>query len=133
MADVSNVQLSSSTPVATRSQGQKPNAAPKPAAPVAAVSPTPVESSPPPSASVVDSFTQQRDKLEQVVLELNAYVQREQRDIQFSVDEQLGTTVIKVVDSNSGELIRQIPDATLIELARQAREKDTLNLISTAS
>ncbi|HSG61970.1 MAG TPA: flagellar protein FlaG, partial [Pseudomonadales bacterium] len=71
--------------------------------------------------------------LEQVVLELNNYVQREQRDIQFSVDDQLGTTVIKVVDRSSGELIRQIPDATLIELARQAREKDTLNLISTAS
>lgn len=133
MADISNVQTTTSAPVAARSPGQKPVSAPRPAAPEAVVSPIPVEPSPPPTASVVENFALQREKLEQVVLELNNYVQREQRDIQFSVDDQLGTTVIKVVDRSSGELIRQIPDATLIELARQAREKDTLNLISTAS
>lgn len=132
MAEISSVQTSSSAPVATRSQGQKPATVSQPA-PQAIDSPKPVEPSPPPTASVVDNFAQQREKLEQVVLELNEYVQREQRDIQFSVDDQSGTTVIKVVNSNNGELIRQIPDATLIELARQAREKETLNLISTAS
>lgn len=131
MADISNVQSSNSIPVQARSTGQKPATAPAPKD--AVVSPSPVEPSPPPTADVVDNFVQQREKLEQVVLELNKYVQSEKRDIQFSVDDQLGTTIIKVVDSNSGELIRQIPDATLIELSRQVREKESLNLISTAS
>jgi flagellar protein FlaG len=131
MADISKVQSTPSVPVQARSVGQKPSTTPVPVD--AANSPIPVEPSPPPTANVVENFVQQREKLEQVVLELNKYVQNERRDIQFSVDDQLGTTIIKVVDSNSGELIRQIPDATLIELARQAREKETLNLISTAS
>ena len=79
----------------------------------------------------VKEDTNPRAALEQAVVELNKYVQKTQRDLQFSIDEETGTTVVKVLDRNSGDLIRQIPDSTLLELARQVARNDHLNLLST--
>lgn len=39
-------------------------------------------------------------------------------DLQFSVDEGTGTTVIKVVDSSTKEVIRQIPSEEVLSLAK---------------
>ena len=68
--------------------------------------------------------------LETAVASMNDYVQSIQRDLQFSVDEDLEKTVVKVVDSHSGELIRQIPDAVFLELARKLREDGELQLVN---
>ena len=40
-----------------------------------------------------------------------------QRSLQFSIDETNGRTVIKVVDKNTQEVIRQIPEEQVLELA----------------
>jgi len=69
-------------------------------------------------------------QLEQAVTELNDYVQKVERDLQFSVDEDLGRTVVKVVDRESGELIRQIPDQSLLEIARGLRDTGRLSLVN---
>ena len=61
---------------------------------------------------------------------VNDYVQNIQRDLQFSVDEDLERTVIKVVDSDSGELIRQIPEDIFLELARRLKEDGEVNLLN---
>lgn len=39
------------------------------------------------------------------------------RDLRFSVDEETGRTVVKVLDSRSGEVIRQIPPEEMLALA----------------
>lgn len=57
-------------------------------------------------------------QIEQVVDQLNDYVQNIQRDLHFSIDDNTGRTVIKVVDSQSEEVIRQIPPEEALVLAR---------------
>jgi len=55
--------------------------------------------------------------VQQAVSRLNDYVQSLRRDIQFSVDKSSGDTVIRVVDSNSGETIRQMPSEEMLAIA----------------
>ena len=69
-------------------------------------------------------------ELEVEVAQVNDYVQSVQRDLQFSVDKELDRTVIKVVDSGSGELIRQIPEDIFLELARKLKTDGELQLVS---
>lgn len=61
---------------------------------------------------------------------VNDFVQTVQRDLQFSVDEELDRTVIRVVDSDTGELIRQIPDDIFLELARRLKDDGEMNLLN---
>ena len=40
------------------------------------------------------------------------------RDIQFSVDDQSNQLIVKVVDSKTGDVIRQIPPDVMLHLMR---------------
>lgn len=70
------------------------------------------------------------DELKSEVAMVNDYVQTVQRDLQFSVDEELDRTVIRVIDSDTGELIRQIPDDIFLELARRLKDEGEMNLLN---
>lgn len=61
-------------------------------------------------------------QVEEVVSQLNDYVQIIQRDIAFSVDEDTGKTVVRVTDSESGDLIRQIPSEEVIAISQALAE-----------
>lgn len=67
--------------------------------------------------------------VEQAVASISDYVQSVQRDLQFSVDEELNQTVVKVVDGRSGDLIRQIPEEAFLELARKLNDGGGLHLL----
>jgi uncharacterized FlaG/YvyC family protein len=62
---------------------------------------------------------QQLDKahFESAVSSLNDAMQAVQRDLVFNLDEDSGRVVIKVMDSNSGELIRQIPTEEVLAIS----------------
>ena len=77
-----------------------------------------------PQASNVVNFS-----LESEVEKVNEFVQSIQRDLQFTVDKELERTVIKVTDSESGEIIRQIPEDIFLELARRLKENGELQLV----
>lgn len=64
----------------------------------------------------------QRD-LDQAVDKLNDFVQNLQRDLQFSVDEKSGEMVVKVIDTTSQKVIRQIPSEDALKLARSLMEQ----------
>jgi len=67
------------------------------------------------------------NKLDQAVVNKIAdFAQSIQRDLQFSIDEKLGETVIKVVDSKTHEVIRQIPSKEALAIARHVREQGLL-------
>ncbi|MCG5536379.1 flagellar protein FlaG [Ectothiorhodospira mobilis] len=51
------------------------------------------------------------------VQRINDFVQVVQRDLQFTVDEDTGRTVVKVFDARSEELIRQLPPEEILEVA----------------
>lgn len=94
--------------------------------------PEPVENDVKTSANEVPQAQEKAEpKLESAVASINDYVQSVQRDLQFSIDEELNKTVIKVVDVGSGELIRQIPEEIFLELARKLKEDGELRLVST--
>ena len=63
------------------------------------------------------------DELEQVVETLNVQAQMIHRNLQFSVDDGSGRTVITLSDSQSGEVIRQIPSEALLRLAQRLADK----------
>lgn len=62
--------------------------------------------------------------------ELNRFVQGEQRDLKFQVHEDSGEVVVRVVDRKSGDLIRQIPNDVVLELAAKVRDNEPLQLLS---
>ncbi len=84
------------------------------------------------SAGDVQETSQQQptENVQKAVAQINDYVQSIQRDLQFSVDEDLEKTVVKVLDRDSGELIRQIPEEVFLELARKLNEDGELRLVN---
>ena len=52
---------------------------------------------------------------------IQAEIQNVQRALQFSVDEESGATIIKVIDSQTSELIRQIPAEEVLTIASRLR------------
>jgi flagellar protein FlaG len=65
---------------------------------------------------------QRAEALQDKVAELNDYMQNFNRSLQFTVDDSSGDTVVKVIDSNTDEVVRQIPSQALLD-ARNAAEK----------
>lgn len=68
-----------------------------------------------------------RDQLDAAVSKLNDYVQNVQRTLSFSVDKDTGVTVVKVIDTATNELVRQIPAEETLKLAAII-DKQTANL-----
>lgn len=66
-------------------------------------------------------------KISQAVAEINEFVQNIQRSVHFSVDDESGKTVIRVVDRETNELIRQIPTEEVLNIARSLEEQITAN------
>lgn len=70
----------------------------------------------------------QSAKVEQAVSQVNEFVQSLSRDLQFTVDQDSGRTVIKVLDSETKEVIRQIPPEELLRIATTMTEGESLLL-----
>ncbi|PIE43422.1 MAG: flagellar biosynthesis protein FlaG [Gammaproteobacteria bacterium] len=72
----------------------------------------------------------QREHLEQAVTRLNDYIQSVQRDLHFNIDDESGRMVVKVVDRNTDEVVRQIPDEVALNMARNLRQEEPLSLFT---
>jgi len=59
------------------------------------------------------------EKMNQVIEEMNHSFQSMQRKISFSVDERLGDKVIVVKDTETDEVVRQIPSEELVVLRKK--------------
>ena len=59
---------------------------------------------------------------------MNDYVQTVQRNIQFNLDDTSGKTIITVVDKDTSEVIRQIPDDVALKLAQDLQQSEPLSL-----
>ncbi|WP_083265556.1 MULTISPECIES: flagellar protein FlaG [Pseudomonas] len=57
--------------------------------------------------------------LESAVSDIQSFVQAVKRGLEFSVDDSTGDVVVKVIDTDSGKLIRQIPSEELLKLAER--------------
>jgi flagellar protein FlaG len=76
----------------------------------------------PPRGKEVPSQAVDTAELSEKVTEINDMIRNIQRDLAFNIDEDSGKTVIRVIDSESGELIRQIPSEKVLAIATQLRD-----------
>ncbi|MCK0163758.1 flagellar protein FlaG [Marinobacter sp. S6332] len=72
----------------------------------------------------------QQEELKGAVSQLNDYVQNVQRDLQFEVDNDMGQTIVKVVDQQTQKVIRQIPDEVAMRLAEKLQQDEPLTLFN---
>lgn len=79
--------------------------------------PHPASASPAPPAEV-RAKPADRQNIEAAVEKTRDFVRSIGSDLQFQVDEATGTTVIRVVDRETAEVIRQIPSEEMLEIAQ---------------
>jgi flagellar protein FlaG len=53
-----------------------------------------------------------------VAHQIESYLKANGRDLQFSIDQESGRTVVTVRNSSTGEVIRQIPDVEALRIAQ---------------
>ncbi len=78
-----------------------------------------------PPASAVDDQSK-KAPVEEAVASIQNFVQSIRRDLNFSLDDSSGRVVIKVTDSVSGEVIRQLPSEEALRLAESLEEVRSL-------
>ena len=66
--------------------------------------------------AAIDSEAMSRN-LEEAIQKLNEQMKANQRGLTFSKDQVNGNTVVKVINSHTGEMVRQIPDVSLMRAA----------------
>jgi len=85
----------------------------------------PVKKPEPTLGLVVNSVTAEKPEkevqisdrqLEKAVVQLKDYTQRIDRKLAFSVDEESGRSVVKVLDPETDEVIRQLPSEEVLEI-----------------
>jgi len=65
--------------------------------------------------------------VEKAIEDINDHLQSIGRDLSFSVDNDSGRTIIKVMDSETDEVIRQIPSEEVLNLAQYLQDASDLN------
>ena len=68
----------------------------------------------------------ERDKLKMAVQEIEKFVQSVKRNLEFSIDEPSGKVIVKVIASESGEVVRQIPNEEVLKLANSLNDASSL-------
>ena len=64
------------------------------------------------------SSAEQKQQLEAAVKAVAQFAKPMAGNLEFSLDDETGKTVVKVVDATTNELIRQIPSEEMLEIAR---------------
>ncbi|MDO3385071.1 flagellar protein FlaG [Gilvimarinus sp. SDUM040013] len=71
-----------------------------------------------------------QNSVKEAVAHMNEFIQASKRDLQFSYDSDSGDTIVRVLDSNTKEVIRQIPDEIFLKLARDLNADQPVHLLS---
>ena len=85
---------------------------------------------PSPKADDVSAITSvkqpERAELEKAVTDIRDFVQSTQRNLDFSIDDSTGRVVVKVIATQSGEVIRQLPSEAALKLAASLSNASSL-------
>ncbi|MBK7849123.1 MAG: flagellar protein FlaG [Zoogloea sp.] len=77
----------------------------------------PVPNKPPPP-SPLPRTPPSSEQLTQAVKQIQDVIKQTANSLQFSIDEDIGVTVVKVIDTESKKVIRQIPSEEVIDIAK---------------
>ncbi|WP_010166035.1 flagellar protein FlaG [Pseudomonas sp. PAMC 25886] len=64
--------------------------------------------------------------LKKAVNDINEFIQAAQRKLDFSIDDSTHQVVVKVIATESGEVIRQIPSELALKLAQSLHDASSL-------
>lgn len=79
------------------------------------------------AAPEAKSSEQQNDnQVKAAAAEIQDFFQSVKRNLEFSVDESSGKVVVKVIASDSGEVVRQIPNEEVLKLAESLSDASSL-------
>ena len=78
------------------------------------------------ATQVANDSPASREEVEAAVATIQDFVQSVRRDLNFSLEEGSGRVVVKVTDSGSGDVIRQIPSEEALQLAENLSEVRSL-------
>jgi flagellar protein FlaG len=73
----------------------------------------------------IESVNVNAQQIETAVSQLSEYVQTNNRQLNFSVDEGSNKQVVKVTDAESGKVIRQIPSEEMLKLSERLQDLQT--------
>ncbi|PHS27233.1 MAG: flagellar biosynthesis protein FlaG [Methylophaga sp.] len=84
------------------------------------------------SATVAAQSERATESLQNAVSQINEYMQKLERSLQFTIDEGSGKEVVTVLDKHTEEVIRQFPSEEMLVIARQIAEhkEDVISLFS---
>lgn len=74
------------------------------------------------SPRAVEEAAEDDEGLKDVVSNLNQLVRDLHRELKFSVDDDSGETIVKVIDKETDEVLRQIPSAEVLRLRKRLEE-----------
>lgn len=99
-------------------------ASPRPTSPDSANTPAPLSATlnvvkPEQEADSARSTAQpSREQIDQAMQQMQEALPPVARNLQFSIDEETGRTVVKVIDPSTKEVIRQMPSEELLSIAK---------------
>jgi flagellar protein FlaG len=70
----------------------------------------------------------EREELEAAVKSIQDFADSSQRNLKFSIDEKSNQVVVKVIATDTGVVVRQIPDEAAIKLAEKMKSTGSLIL-----
>ena len=106
---LSSTSATAPAPAAATSAPQIQTRAPAPAAPAAQANAT---------AKIQNNDSPAPTEVEAALKTLNEFTAMVAQDVSFSLDEESGKTIVKVVDTATQEVLRQFPSAEALSIAR---------------
>ena len=79
-----------------------------------------------PSRDAADKGVPDTDKVKSAVKEIEKFLASNRRNLEFSTDEESGKIVVKVIASETGELVRQIPSEEVLKIANSLSDVNSL-------
>ncbi len=114
--------------MSTELPGITPHSPPTPAAKPSVVVPLHPLIDREPSVGEANAYFDEGEPLAKAIEELNRYVAGSRTDLRFSIDRDGGQVVVSIIDSESGQVLRQMPSVEALRISRYL-EHDRLGLI----
>jgi flagellar protein FlaG len=108
------LEISSNTHASVGNAVPRPHAAPSSAGDVAEVK---VHLAPIPKAEIKIDLERESQDLRAAIGKLNDMMQANARSVSFAMDEKLGRPIVYIKNATTGEIVRQIPNEVIVQLA----------------
>ena len=79
-----------------------------------------------PAKESADSGLTEAEKVKNAIKDIETFLASSRRNLEFSTDEESGRIIVKVIASETGELIRQLPSEEALKIAHSLSDVNSL-------